>query len=276
MAKSSDFNGGGGPWWLQKWATTVSPATTEVELDRAAILLAAHASVLVRSPDDVAIQLHRFDAMADRAEAGTFEHWHRLLFVTYGFGGDAEQYHDIRSSFVPDVLERHTGIPIALSVVAMEVGRRLGVPVQGVGMPGHFLVRAVGAVPVYVDPFNGGDVLDEDGCRNRFASIFGDEREFRSEFLEPVTTHQILIRMLANLKSNYARRRDFISLCDIVRMRWFLPDISLDEGRELIRLLGATGRYQAGNDALDELMVAFPDANRLLQEERRRLRTQLN
>ena len=276
MADSPGTNDTGGPWWLREWATAVSPPTTDVALDRAAIVLAAHASVLVRSIDDVAVQLQRFDAMAEHAEAGTFEQWHRLLFVTYGFGGDAEQYHDIRSSFVPDVLERHTGIPIALSVVAMEVGRRLGVPVQGVGMPGHFLVRAVGAVPVYVDPFNGGDVLDEDGCRNRFASMFGDERQFRSEFLEPATTHQILIRMLANLKSNYARRRDLISLCDIVRMRWYLPNISLDEGRELVRLLGATGRFQAGNDILDELMVAHPDANHLLQEERRRLGTQLN
>lgn len=265
-----------GPWWLPLWVEAVARPSQAVELDTAALLLAAHGCSSLHSPADIERQRQRLDAIAARAEAGTFDHWHRLLFVTYGFGGDGDTYHDSRNSFLPDVLDRRRGIPISLSVVAMEVGRRLGVTVEGVGMPGHFLVRAVGAQPMFVDPFNGGQILDEDGCRERFAQMFGDGRPFSRQFLAPVSTHMILVRMLNNLKSDAARRRDLITLCDIMRMRWHLPGVSVDEGRELVRLLTSTGNHAEGVEVLERLGGEHPQAEELLAAERRRLDLILN
>ena len=82
--------------------------------------------------------------------------------------------------------------------------------------------------------------------------------------------------MLMNLKSNYARRRDLITLGDVLHMRWFLPGVSLDEGRELVRILGVNGRFRAGNEVLDALFDAHPEASSVLDEERRRLLLRMN
>lgn len=273
------------PWWHDAFAACVSAFSSDApqELDRAATLLSAHRSEFVSQPPDVEKAIDALDALGDRCDAPTFEAWHRLLWVEVGLSGNGIDYHDVRNSFLPDVLERRIGIPISLSVIAIEVGRRLGLPVFGVGVPGHFLVGfgptphgASGEAIRYVDPFNGGSVLNADGARQRFDTMFGPGHIFLSEYLQPVGASGILVRMCANLKQNYARERDIAGLRDIMRLRTCLPDVSITEGRELVRLLHASGSPTDALQVCDQIEAQHPSAKNLIDHERDRVIAQFN
>jgi regulator of sirC expression with transglutaminase-like and TPR domain len=266
------------PWWHHDFAATVAPQVPA--LDRAAILLSAHRSELVTGPAQVTGVLKSLDALAEQVTEPTITAWHRLLWIDLGLSGNGIDYHDVRNSFIPDVLERGVGIPISLAVIGMEVGRRLGLPVFGVGMPGHFLL-GYGELSkqnelLYVDPFNSGTMLDIGGAANRFASMFGAERPFDISYLEPSTPHAMLIRMCANLKQNYARTKDIGGLLDIMRLRTCLPDTSITEGRELVRLLQASGLPTDALDVCDQLEQHHPSAANLIDQERDRITAQFN
>jgi regulator of sirC expression with transglutaminase-like and TPR domain len=134
----------------------------------------------------------------------------RLLFEEEGFRGNAEDYYDPRNSFLNEVLDRRLGIPITLSVVYMAVAGQAGVTARGIGLPGHFLVRLErGAGARLLDPFHGGVVLSEADCAARLRQLYGDRARLDPAHLEPVTTQQILGRMLANLKGIYMGQRDW-------------------------------------------------------------------
>lgn len=117
-----------------------------------------------------------------------------------GFRGNSEQYYDPRNSMLSEVLVRRTGIPISLSVLFIEVGKRLGIDLRGVGFPFHFLVKAVDVAGLYVDPFFA-MTRDESSCVELLAELSGETVPFRSEHLQTVTEKQIFIRVLRNLKS---------------------------------------------------------------------------
>src|SRR5690606_3412900 len=121
----------------------------------------------------------------------------RHLVEGCGFTGNTRDYYDPRNSYLDVVLARRTGIPITLALVTVEVGRRLGLAVAGVGMPGHFLVRAVDQ-PAFLDPFHGSAVLDERDVRDLFARLFRGGRPFSPRFLDPVGPRAVLSRMLTN------------------------------------------------------------------------------
>ncbi len=244
-----------GPWWLGPWAETVGGGA-DLDLTRAALYLAAHGCTQLRSMHDIGFALEKIDRLAESAStphAGntSFDAWHRLCFTTLFLRGDNTSYHDPRNSYLPDVIDRRVGLPIALAVLCIELGQRLGVDCWGVGMPGHFLVgarREIGGESVFVDAFDGGKILDEDGCHQRFVQMFGRDREWSTSLLAATDERAMLVRMVANLKQHAARRRDLTTLCDLARLRWFLPHLALDEGRELVRLCAAVG-------ALDEAPV---------------------
>ena len=138
----------------------------EIPLDEAALLIAAQAR-----PDlDVGEELGRLDDLAGGCPEATFDGLARHLFTDLGFRGNTEHYQDPDNSYLDQVLRRRVGIPITLSVLTMEVGRRLGVAIDGVGMPGHFLDPPPGRdVPIggatFLDPFGGGRRLDAGGCQ---------------------------------------------------------------------------------------------------------------
>jgi regulator of sirC expression with transglutaminase-like and TPR domain len=138
------------------------------------------------------------------------------------FHGNREHYQDPRNSYLNEVLERRTGLPITLSAVYMEVGRRIGLPLQGVGFPGHFLVKYVSpsGAEVFVDAFNGGEALSPEECVSRFRAVSGG-RPFDPRFLSAVTPHQILGRMLQNLK------RVYLDGADDVRAYWVIDRLLL-------------------------------------------------
>jgi regulator of sirC expression with transglutaminase-like and TPR domain len=185
----------------------------------------AHAALLIARqeyPDlDVGRYLCRLDDMAESIRArmkgsergvSQISHLNRLLFEEMGFRGNREEYHDPRNSFLNDVLDRRVGIPISLSTVYLEVGRRIGCPLAGVSFPGHFLVRYMGRETdedILIDPFNRGQILTEEECRVRLETMYEGKLEFRPEFLKRARTKEILERMLDNLKAIYQRQRDF-------------------------------------------------------------------
>lgn len=139
----------------------------------------------------------------------------QFLFEDQGFSGNTGDYDDPRNSFLNQVLDRRTGIPITLAVVYIEVARRAGIRIDGVNFPGHFLLRfpfgADGEPPraVFVDPFHGGAILSEGDCRALLRRHAGDSVEFDSRLLAPATKQQILARMLGSLKRLYVRMRSF-------------------------------------------------------------------
>ena len=130
----------------------------------------------------------------------------RYLFVDQGFSGNTTQYYDVENSYLNKVLERKTGIPISLSTVYLLIGKRLHLPVYGVGMPGHFLVKyETGRYRIFVDAFNGGALLTQRDCA-RFLDQAG--YGFDERFLQKTPARSILIRMIKNLVAIYNKMED--------------------------------------------------------------------
>lgn len=191
-----------------RFSEAVRRPDEEVPLDLAWALLTAQAHPGI-DPDALLIEL---DDLAAACRTPTLDGVLHHLFVDQGFTGNQADYYDPANSYLDDVLDRHLGIPITLSVLTMEVGRRLGVPVAGVGLPGHFLLRDRVDPRVFVDPFHGGRVLDEAGCRGLVERLHGGRTPFDPAWLAPVPPPAILERMLANLVNTFTRRGDAADL----------------------------------------------------------------
>ncbi len=221
----------------------------ELPLDLAALLIAAHAD------GDLHVDraLTRIDDLAAGCPAPTLDGLVRHLFVDLGFAGDRSRYYDPRNSYLHQVIERRRGIPISLAVLTLSVGRRVGVPLDGVGMPGHFLLRDRVDRQVFVDPFAGGALLDREGCRRAFRAVQGDEVAFHDAYLEPVGAHSILARMLANLRAVFAAVGDHASLVWVLRLRTAVPGVPLEERAELGSALAAAGDFVGAATELEEL-----------------------
>jgi regulator of sirC expression with transglutaminase-like and TPR domain len=125
-----------------------------------------------------------------------------------GFRGDQDDYYDPRNSYLNDVLDRRRGIPISLAIVLIEVGRRLGIKLRGVGFPGHFLVRYDGEQALFIDACHEGTFLDEDACRRLLEHVTSGRMTFDKKLLAPVPKRRVLIRMLRNLKAIHVRRSE--------------------------------------------------------------------
>jgi len=157
------------------------------------------------------------------------------LFGELGLMGNEEDYYDPRNSYLHHVLGRGLGIPISLAVVALEVGRRAGLELFGVGFPAHFLVGAEGGV--YLDPFHQGRLLSVEDCADLLRRISGGSVPFIPEMLEAVDDEQILLRMLRNLKGCHLRRGELdLALLDVERLLRLRPEPRELRDRGLLRL----------------------------------------
>ncbi|MEW4567454.1 transglutaminase-like domain-containing protein [Tautonia sp. JC769] len=156
--------------------------------------------------------LRRLDDLAARArlrvsnEAPTLAVLHQINWVLYveeGFSGNEEDYFDPSNSYLNEVLERRTGIPISMGLVYRAVAERLGLSLHGVNLPAHFVLRAdhAPAGPIFIDPFHGGRLLDRDACRELIASRIGRPVELADEQFLPMTPAAIVARMLRNLRA---------------------------------------------------------------------------
>lgn len=201
-----------------------------VAVDEAALAMAA----VLRPRTDAPGARAALDGIAAECPDATFEGLRRYLFDGLVFHGDREHYDDPRNSFLDIVLTRRTGLPILLATVMMEVGRRAGVPVVGIGMPMHFLVRCGRDADRFADPFTG-DGLDAAGVRRMFESIAEGRLRWDESYLEPVVARAIVARMLANLYASYRRRSDPLRLALVARMRATIPELRA-EARTAARL----------------------------------------
>ena len=223
----------------ERFGELVSRREAEIPIDEAALLIAAHA----RPSLDLAYELGRLDALADGCFAPTLDALVAYLFGDLGFAGNRHDYYDARNSYLDEVVTRRVGIPISLGVLTMAVGRRLGVPLVGVGMPGHFLLRDQVDPGVFVDPFAGGRLLDRRGCERAFHAVHGQDAHFDEAFLAPVGPVSILTRMLANLRNIFAAHSDRAGVVAVLELRNRLPGTSGEERGELAAALAATGRF---------------------------------
>lgn len=227
-------------------------------LDRCALLLAAAAE----PGTDVGRWLSALDGLADGVAdlAGL----RRRLFVELGLTGNTADYTDPRNSLLPHVLGRGLGIPISLAVVTIEVGRRAGMELDGVGMPGHFLV-GVPETGRYLDVFAGGAELDAAGCEQRWRTLGGRGR-FEPHFLDRVPTVAILARMLENLRGSYRTRRRAPDLERVLRMRLALPAAGVAHLVELADALGDQARWDEGAALLRAAPRDLPENQRAALE----------
>lgn len=183
-------------------------------LDRAAIEVARFEYPDLRMEDSLRT-LDEIAAALRRGPAGTatgaafVSAMNGYLFGELGFRGNATDYYDVRNSCLNQVLERRTGLPILLSVVYMEVARRLGKTVEGIGLPGHFVVRFVeGAYATYIDPFHAGRTLTREQCLEIAREHAGGAMPDASA-LRPMRTSDILLRILNNLQAAYFRAQAY-------------------------------------------------------------------
>ncbi len=256
----------------ERFVELVQGPEDALALDEAALVLAAHAQRGL----DVAAHLAELDRLAAGCPSATLDGWRRYVYRDLGFAGADVDYDDPRNSFLDQVLARRRGIPITLAVVGMELGRRVGVRLAGVSMPGHFLLRPESPADVFVDPFNGGDLLGEDDCEARFRRVNGSRIPFLHSYLEPVGPRAILGRMLNNLRAVYGRRRDAEGLSWVLRLRQAIPGTPAEERAELGRVLAAAGRFREAAEQIEALAVEQPELATGLEREAQGFRARLN
>jgi regulator of sirC expression with transglutaminase-like and TPR domain len=227
-------------------AVTAFASLVEASREDHLISLAAAALTIARIeyPElAAAMYLNRLAAMADRVRSRlrsrptaseTTTLLNRVLFEEEGLRGNRDDYYDPRNSFLNDVLDRKLGIPISLSVVYMEVARRVGFATAGVGLPGHFLLKHYDARSgeIFIDPFNRGCIMGRDECEQRLLEATAGKLEMRQEFLRPITHRLILTRMLNNLRQIYFSRHDFHKALEVIELLLAIPPRSPELLRE--------------------------------------------
>jgi regulator of sirC expression with transglutaminase-like and TPR domain len=236
-----------------------------VPLDEAALLISAHANPQL----DVTSQLRRLDHVATQVDRADSEALCRVLFEQLGLRGDRDRYDDPANSYIDQVLDRRRGIPISLSVLLIEVGRRCGVPLEAVGMPGHFLVRDPSAPDRLIDAFDRGRRLSKEDCERLLQAATGGDGQLTPDMLATAGPWATLARMLANLDRSFERRGDTDALVWVSDLRMRIPAAALGDRRQLAGRLAALGRVVAAADVLEEaarLVPGLPVRNRLLGE----------
>lgn len=185
----------------------------------------------------------------------------RYLFHDLGFHGNRREYYDPANSYLHMVLDRRTGIPISLSVIAMAVGQRAGLDIVGVGLPGHFVIKArEGDEEIFIDPFHGGRVISPEECEILVEQATGQPFEASVATLQACPPAVVLRRMLNNLKGVYLSREDFTRAIRVMeRVRQLAPD-DATQWRDL-----GVGYLQVGQpgkaiDHFESYLIAHPEA----------------
>jgi regulator of sirC expression with transglutaminase-like and TPR domain len=232
---------------LARWQELMGRPESEVPLDEATMLIAAQADPGL----DVEVQLARLDEAAACLVRPTTEQVCRLVFEELGLRGDTLTYDDPKNSYLNQVLDRRLGIPISLSVLLIEIGRRCGISLVGVGMPGHFLVRDPNRPDLLIDAFSGGKRIDRAGCAQLLQSLTGAEIDLPEGLLASVGTHAVLLRMLTNLDQSFRRRADTTGIRWAARLRAAIPGQSLADQIALADGLAGLGLYEGAADLLE-------------------------
>ncbi len=238
----------------------------EVDLAEAALLIAADEYPGL----DLVAYLARIEEMAEalrerlqrepRAERAIMA-VNRYLFQELGFHGNNERYYDPRNSYLNEVIDRRTGIPITLSTVFIEVARRAGLEVEGVGLPGHFVVRVhTPSRPLLVDPFHGGLLLTEKDCQDRLDRIFNGNVRLEPRMLQPCSRRDMLERILRNLKAIHLRDQDRERALRVVELLVRILPGSAEDLRDRGLLYAALDCYALAARDLERYLSLAPRA----------------
>ena len=198
------------------------------------------------------------------------------LFHELGYDGNKTDYYDPRNSFLNEVIDRRTGIPLTLCILYMEVGRRCGLRVDGVGFPGHFLCKVqIDGGELVVDPFQRGQLLGLDEIKRRLQAAVGDQVKFDARVLRPAKPREILVRMLQNLRSVYAERNDMPRALSAVDRLLLLAPENLRGLRERAQLCEQLGGPLLAVRDLEKVLELEPNASdaTALRARLRKLRT---
>lgn len=183
------------------------------------------------------------------------------LYERHGFRGNKDAYYDPRNSFLNDVLDRRLGIPLTLGIVMLEVGWRLGLPLEGVNFPHHFLVRYRGdAVDLLIDPFDGGQVRFEDQAQEFLDRVYGGMVRVRPSFLDVATRRDMLRRLLNNLKGLYLNVGDDVRAASVLERVLILEPGAAGDRRMLGMILARMGRVDEAAEHLRAYLEAEPGA----------------
>jgi regulator of sirC expression with transglutaminase-like and TPR domain len=233
-----------------------------IDLVRAALVIARS-----QYPDlDIESYAGRVEGLARRVASladdpqpqRTLTALNRVLFDELKLRGNRDDYYDPRNSFLNDVFDRGLGIPITLSVA-----RRVGFPLSGVGMPGHFLLKHYGedGKEILIDCFNRGDVLSRQDCQSRLDEIYSGEMKLRPEFLHPISRRQILTRMLNNLKTVYLSTRNFRKALAVSDLVLVIHPQSAEDVKQRALLRYSMNLHRLAAEDLDEYLKIAPSAS---------------
>lgn len=248
-------------------ADELALAEPDIDLARAALLIAKEEYPQL----SVEIYLARFDQIAEEVkdrladESAPLLVLQEMLDTLYerrSFGANRQAYYDPRNSFLNDVLDRGVGIPLTLGMVVLEVGWRLGLPLEGVNFPGHFLVRYRGEVlDLLVDPFDGGKIRFEDQAQELLDRAYGGVVRLQPSFMREASRRDILVRMLTNLKGVYMRVGDHERALAAVERILMLTPTAPTENRSRGLLLVRLGRREEAAQQLEKYLRVAPGAS---------------
>lgn len=266
----------------RRFAAIIVQPAARIDLAHAALLIAKeeepHFSVAhyLTQLDEMGAEARQMLASAqsetDNADSPV-EIFNRFMFERLGFVGDSQNYYDPRNSLLSHVLDRRIGIPITLSIVYMEVGRRAGLRVEGVGLPGHFIVRVSNGSgdkdeSVLVDPFNNRTFNRED-CQEQLDTIYGGQVALAPQHLRAATTKEILVRVLRNLEAVYMKVRLYRKALAVSERIMMLAPQAIDERRTRGVALAQLGRLSEAIRELEayvQLASAEADIPRVRQQ----------
>jgi regulator of sirC expression with transglutaminase-like and TPR domain len=184
-----------------------------------------------------------------------------FLFQQQGFHGNRAEYGDPRNSYLNDVLARRTGLPITLSAIFLHLGQQLGLPVYGVGMPGHFIVGVTTEqAALYLDPFNGGAPLNRERCLELVQQSTGYQGRLDLRWLAPTPPRDIVARMLNNLRNVYSRAEDWPHALSVIERLRELQPAEAAHARDLGMVLYRTGALRRAAESLTEYLALAPTA----------------
>lgn len=244
----------------------ISQPEAQIDLAKAALYIAQEEYPQMY-PGDYLAQLDQMAAVVkkrlpqERYPLRVLQTINQYLYEDLGFTGNTKNYYDPANSFLNNVLDRRTGIPITLALVYLEIAKRIDFPMVGVGMPGHFLARPdFEDSEIFVDAFHQGEILFPQDCETRLAQIYGRKVSLQSNFVVPVRPRRFLVRMLTNLKVIYVNQQHiYKAFCAVDRTLMVVPNLPM-ELRDRGLLQFQLGQWQAALTDLEKYLALLPQA----------------